>query len=95
MIEEQKSMLNPPSKMNLNNDYSDISNECPNCAKYLREPVQLICMHSFCKQCVEKFMFEKKIECPMCRKRLKIKPKDKRLNKKRPSQLETALSSNR
>ena len=37
MIEEQKSMLKPPSRMNL--DYHDMSTECPSCAKYLREPV--------------------------------------------------------
>lgn len=68
----------------MNLDYHDTNTECPVCSVFLRDPVNLVCGHSFCKKCIEKLMFEKKTDCPMCRRRLKIKPNNKRLSKKRP-----------
>ncbi|XP_012673413.3 E3 ubiquitin-protein ligase TRIM35-like [Clupea harengus] len=41
---------------------------CPVCFDFFKDPVLLLCSHSFCKDCLQKFWREKKSkECPVCR----------------------------
>ncbi|XP_031431933.1 E3 ubiquitin-protein ligase TRIM35-like [Clupea harengus] len=43
---------------------------CPVCFDIFKDPVLLLCSHSFCKVCLQKFWREKKSkECPVCRKK--------------------------
>ncbi|XP_031431862.1 E3 ubiquitin-protein ligase TRIM35-like [Clupea harengus] len=42
---------------------------CPVCFDIFKDPVLLLCSHSFCKDCLQKFWREKKSkECPVCRR---------------------------
>ncbi|XP_031431849.1 E3 ubiquitin-protein ligase TRIM35-like [Clupea harengus] len=42
---------------------------CPVCFDIFKDPVVLLCSHSFCKDCLQKFWREKKSkECPVCRR---------------------------
>ncbi|XP_042565056.1 E3 ubiquitin-protein ligase TRIM35-like [Clupea harengus] len=42
---------------------------CPVCFVIFKDPVVLLCSHSFCKDCLQKFWREKKSkECPFCRR---------------------------
>ncbi|XP_042560048.1 E3 ubiquitin-protein ligase TRIM35-like [Clupea harengus] len=42
---------------------------CPVCFDIFKDPVLLLCGHSFCKDCLQKFWREKKSkECPVCRR---------------------------
>ncbi|XP_042560050.1 zinc-binding protein A33-like [Clupea harengus] len=42
---------------------------CPVCFDIFKDPVILLCSHSFCKDCLQKFWREKKSkECPVCRR---------------------------
>ncbi|KAK8798095.1 hypothetical protein WA171_005620 [Blastocystis sp. BT1] len=41
---------------------------CPICLCLLEDPVRLSCNHSFCKNCLEIYLFKKAI-CPICKKR--------------------------
>ncbi|XP_042565053.1 E3 ubiquitin-protein ligase TRIM35-like [Clupea harengus] len=42
---------------------------CPVCFDIFKDPVILLCSHSFCKDCLQKFWMEKKSkECPVCRR---------------------------
>ena len=45
----------------------DYDAECMICFVTMVEPVTLPCKHTFCMQCLSDF-FEKKRECPMCRR---------------------------
>ena len=45
----------------------DYDCECMVCFVTMVEPVTLPCKHTFCMQCLGEF-FEKKRECPMCRR---------------------------
>ncbi|XP_031157309.1 nuclear factor 7, brain-like [Sander lucioperca] len=50
---------------------------CPVCQDIFRDPVVLLCSHSFCKDCLESCWREKPTrECPVCRKRSLSKPHD-------------------
>uniref|UniRef100_A0A3Q3KEQ3 Uncharacterized protein n=1 Tax=Monopterus albus TaxID=43700 RepID=A0A3Q3KEQ3_MONAL len=41
---------------------------CPICSGFFKEPVLLLCSHSFCKVCLQSWWKGKKIrECPVCR----------------------------
>ncbi|XP_067226673.1 nuclear factor 7, ovary-like [Chanodichthys erythropterus] len=43
---------------------------CPVCHDIFKDPVILLCSHSFCKECLQQFWRTKKTqECPVCRKR--------------------------
>ncbi|XP_042560049.1 E3 ubiquitin-protein ligase TRIM35-like [Clupea harengus] len=43
---------------------------CPVCFDIFKDPVLLLCSHSFCKDCLQKFWREKKSkECPVCRRK--------------------------
>ncbi|XP_067220107.1 E3 ubiquitin-protein ligase TRIM35-like [Chanodichthys erythropterus] len=43
---------------------------CPVCHDIFKDPVFLLCSHSFCKECLQQFWRTKKTqECPVCRKR--------------------------
>ncbi|XP_029991217.1 zinc-binding protein A33-like [Sphaeramia orbicularis] len=42
---------------------------CPVCHDVFKDPVVLLCSHSFCKTCVESWWTEKELqECPVCKK---------------------------
>uniref|UniRef100_A0A8C9XEV0 Uncharacterized protein n=1 Tax=Sander lucioperca TaxID=283035 RepID=A0A8C9XEV0_SANLU len=48
---------------------------CPVCQDIFRDPVVLLCSHSFCKDCLESCWREKPVKkCPVCRKRSLSKP---------------------
>ncbi|XP_064197525.1 E3 ubiquitin-protein ligase TRIM35-like [Anguilla rostrata] len=48
---------------------------CPVCSEIFRDPVVLICSHSFCKACLQQYWEQKGCrECPVCRKRFKQEP---------------------
>ncbi|XP_028435630.1 zinc-binding protein A33-like [Perca flavescens] len=48
---------------------------CPVCQDIFRDPVVLLCSHSFCKDCLQGWWREKQTqECPVCRKRSSSKP---------------------
>ncbi|XP_035277469.1 uncharacterized protein LOC118229544 [Anguilla anguilla] len=48
---------------------------CPVCSEIFRDPVLLICSHSFCKACLQQYWEQKgSQECPVCRKRFKQEP---------------------
>ncbi|XP_039662115.1 nuclear factor 7, brain-like [Perca fluviatilis] len=48
---------------------------CPVCQDIFRDPVVLLCSHSFCKDCLKGWRREKQTrECPVCRKRSLSKP---------------------
>ncbi|KAG5848270.1 hypothetical protein ANANG_G00096690 [Anguilla anguilla] len=36
---------------------------CPGCARFLSEPVTIVCGHSYCKRCLQRHMFSK---CKLC-----------------------------
>uniref|UniRef100_A0A3Q2NSM5 Uncharacterized protein n=1 Tax=Fundulus heteroclitus TaxID=8078 RepID=A0A3Q2NSM5_FUNHE len=43
---------------------------CPVCQDVFKDPVVLLCSHSFCKECLKKWWREKPAQqCPVCRKR--------------------------
>ena len=42
--------------------------ECPICMDYFSSPVQLICRHVFCKDCISTCMGFRVNKCPLCRK---------------------------
>lgn len=43
---------------------------CPVCCDIYRDPVILLCSHSFCRVCLQQFWKQKGIrECPVCRRR--------------------------
>ncbi|XP_060948508.1 E3 ubiquitin-protein ligase TRIM11-like [Limanda limanda] len=43
---------------------------CPVCHDVFRDPVVLLCSHSFCKDCVESWWKDKEVkECPVCKRR--------------------------
>ncbi|XP_028436347.1 E3 ubiquitin-protein ligase TRIM17-like, partial [Perca flavescens] len=43
---------------------------CPVCQDIFRDPVVLVCSHSFCKDCLESWWTDKPTrQCPVCRKR--------------------------
>ncbi|XP_060934105.1 zinc-binding protein A33-like [Limanda limanda] len=43
---------------------------CPVCQDVFRDPVVLLCSHSFCKDCVKSWWKDKEVkECPLCKKR--------------------------
>ncbi|XP_031431934.1 E3 ubiquitin-protein ligase TRIM35-like [Clupea harengus] len=43
---------------------------CPVCFDIFKDPVLLLCSHSFCKVCLQKFWRQKKSkECPVCRRK--------------------------
>ncbi|XP_064827494.1 zinc-binding protein A33-like [Oncorhynchus masou masou] len=46
---------------------------CPVCRDIFRDPVILLCSHSFCKDCIHGYWREREVkECPVCRKRSKL-----------------------
>ncbi|XP_028435629.1 E3 ubiquitin-protein ligase TRIM39-like [Perca flavescens] len=48
---------------------------CPVCQDVFRDPVVLVCSHSFCKDCLESCWREKPVKkCPVCRKRSSSNP---------------------
>ncbi|XP_034451906.1 nuclear factor 7, brain-like [Hippoglossus hippoglossus] len=49
---------------------------CPVCHDVFRDPVILLCSHSFCKDCLKSWWKDKEVkECPVCKRRsLKRKP---------------------
>ncbi|XP_064197538.1 E3 ubiquitin-protein ligase TRIM35-like [Anguilla rostrata] len=48
---------------------------CPVCTEIFRDPVVLICSHSFCKACLQQYWEQKgSRECPVCRRRFKQEP---------------------
>ncbi|XP_034433394.1 nuclear factor 7, brain-like, partial [Hippoglossus hippoglossus] len=49
---------------------------CPVCQDVFRDPVILLCCHSFCKDCVNSWWKDKEVKvCPLCKRRsLKRKP---------------------
>ncbi|XP_030641267.1 tripartite motif-containing protein 35-like [Chanos chanos] len=48
---------------------------CPVCCDIFRDPVFLLCSHSFCRVCLQKFWAAKGFqECPICRKRSSKRP---------------------
>ncbi|XP_035276339.1 tripartite motif-containing protein 35-like isoform X2 [Anguilla anguilla] len=48
---------------------------CPVCTEIFRDPVVLICSHSFCKVCLQQYWEQKgSRECPVCRRRFKQEP---------------------
>jgi hypothetical protein len=40
--------------------------QCHYCKKHLTNPLQLICRHSFCTDCLTKEIENDKIICPVC-----------------------------
>uniref|UniRef100_A0A8C9XI18 Uncharacterized protein n=1 Tax=Sander lucioperca TaxID=283035 RepID=A0A8C9XI18_SANLU len=48
---------------------------CPVCQDIFRDPVVLLCSHSFCEDCLQGWRRQKQTqECPVCRKRSLSKP---------------------
>ena len=51
--------------------------ECAICLERYDEPKVLSCMHSYCKKCLEKLVYEDKvghhIPCPECRKETEVR----------------------
>ena len=43
---------------------------CPFCSKVLQQPVVGGCGHTFCKECLEKYLARKRVECPVCNAKL-------------------------
>ncbi|XP_077390570.1 E3 ubiquitin-protein ligase TRIM69-like [Festucalex cinctus] len=47
--------------------------QCPTCLDIFKDPVMLLCGHSFCRVCVQTWWQEKgQQSCPVCRKRCKL-----------------------
>uniref|UniRef100_A0A3P8Y5B3 Uncharacterized protein n=1 Tax=Esox lucius TaxID=8010 RepID=A0A3P8Y5B3_ESOLU len=68
MHEPTESSVPPTSgeRERLSSFEEDLS--CPVCCDIFKDPVMMLCGHSFCKICLQKSWKEKKYrECPMCR----------------------------
>uniref|UniRef100_A0A8K9X3I5 Tripartite motif-containing protein 35-like n=1 Tax=Oncorhynchus mykiss TaxID=8022 RepID=A0A8K9X3I5_ONCMY len=49
---------------------SEVDFSCPVCCDIFKDPVVLLCSHSFCKACLEEYWKQKTSwECPVCRKK--------------------------
>ena len=46
---------------------------CPICTDVVEHPMQGHCQHSFCDQCIRKWLSHGKISCPVDRQRLELK----------------------
>ncbi len=40
--------------------------KCYYCKKNLSKPLELVCRHSFCTDCLTKELHNNKIDCPIC-----------------------------
>jgi hypothetical protein len=53
----------------MNTDLLDIYRDCSFCLKLLFEPTSILCGHTFCLLCLERFILtsEQVFQCPICR----------------------------
>ncbi|XP_036431337.1 nuclear factor 7, brain-like [Colossoma macropomum] len=55
--------------------FSEEDFSCPVCCEIFKDPVVLLCSHSVCKVCLQKFWETKgSRECPVCRRRSSMEP---------------------
>ncbi|KAL7866294.1 hypothetical protein SRHO_G00115410 [Serrasalmus rhombeus] len=53
--------------------FSEEDLSCPLCCEIFKDPVLLLCSHSVCKVCLQKFWETKRSrECPVCRRRSSV-----------------------